>query len=476
MEILVLEASTTSAKAMVCDPATGASQVAVEPYAPNGGDESLRDADAVVKAVAAVGRRLSTGRDIAAIALASAWHGLLLTDRDHRPVTSLYSWANTEAASICQELRRDPELVSWFHDATGCMVNTTYPVFTVLLLRERGLAVPDLLVSDGASYMNRVLTGRAVQTRCLASASGMLNIHQREYDPEVLRLAGLRPEQLPELIWSDAALGLSQAGADLLGLPTGTPVLPANSDGGLNQIGAGALRPGVMTFSVGTSGALRLIADSPRGTKSPATWCYLSPRSWLSGAATAGCCNCIDWFRQQAQGGRLSYAELEAGHGPGDSAPVFLPFIFGERCPGWDDRRTGGFCGLLPEHDTAALYRAVQQGVLFNLYQCYQELVGLNGEPSRIKLSGGILNSTVWTQMCADIFGVEMEINEAQHGSLMGGAVLAMEHLGLIDDVKDYDPPAVRIVTPGEGASVYEARYQTYLEAYDQVNDRKEPE
>lgn len=463
MQILVLEASTTSAKAMVYDTETGAAEVTTTPYPP-GPDPTIHDPDTVVRTVTSLGRQLSAGRPIAAVSLVGVLHGVFLADRELRPITAVYLWSNTESARVCRELRRDEALTARFYRRTGCMVNVTYPVFTLLLLARRGLPVSDSMVLDESSYLNWVLTGHLVQTRCVASGSGLLNIHQREYDQETLAMAGIDASQLPRLVDSEGSLPLSERGAALLGLPSGTPVLPANSDGGANQVGVGALRPGVMTFSVGTSGALRLATDAPRLPEAPSTWCYLSPRSWLSGAATAGACSVIDWFRERIAGGR-PYAELETGVA-GDT-PVFLPFVYGERCPGWDDQRGGGFVGLRLAHDLGAMYRAVQEGVLFNLYQCYQKLVELNGTPERVKLSGGILHSAVWSQQCADIFQLPLEIDEVPHASLLGGAVLGMELVGAIPSAAGYDTAPSSVLLPDPAAATsYARKYQRYLEAY----------
>lgn len=119
---------------------------------------------------------------------------------------------------------------------------------------------------------------------------------------------------------------------------------------------------------------------------------------------------------------------------------MFLPFLFGERCPGWNDEREGGFVRILPRHKLPDLYLAVQEGILFNLYHCYRILSEVNGCPTHIRFSGGILHSEQWTQMCADIFQRELEVNRNEHGSLLGGAVLAMELLGVIDDACTYQP------------------------------------
>ena len=85
MHILVLEASTTSAKAMVFDTSGGEPVVRTEPYPRTGADATVHDVDVVVAAVTQLARRVTEGTTIAAVALIGAWHGLLLADRSMRP-------------------------------------------------------------------------------------------------------------------------------------------------------------------------------------------------------------------------------------------------------------------------------------------------------------------------------------------------------------------------------------------------------
>ncbi len=450
---------------MLFDTSGGKPVVVTRRYARTGPDASVHDVDMVVAALTQLARRVAEGTKIAAVALVGAWHGVLLADHSMRPVTPAYLWSNTEPAAICRRLRADPRLVNWFYQATGCMVNTTYPIFTLHLLRERGVNIEDAYIIDEGSYLNWVLTGELAQSYCLASGSGMLNTHSKRYDGDVLAWIGVAQDQLPTLVPSLVPSRLSSRGAALLGIPEGTPVLPTIADGAANQAGSGALRPGVMTLSVGTSGAVRLATDAPRLPKTPSTWCYVSTHSWLSGAATSGGCNCIDWIRGGLTG-ELSYRDLETQE-VGERDPIFLPFLHGERCPGWDDGRLAEFVGMSAQNDLRTLYRAVQEGVLFNLFQCYQALIELNGRPLRIKLSGGILHSQRWTQMCADIFGVSFEKDPALHASLMGGVVCAMEATGLISTAVEFETKPSRIVTPNpEAHDRHQRRYRAYLRAY----------
>lgn len=467
MHILVLEASTTSAKAMLYNTDNHSYKVKTKMYENNYKDITLHDAENVFQSMTSLAKEMINGNKIDMISLVGTWHSLVLCDRNMSPVTPVYLWSNTEASMICKELRKDNEYVKKYYHKTGCMVNAIYPSFKLQMLRERGALLKDYYVMGQGTYNTYKLTGERVITECLASGTGLLNIHNKKFDKDILKEIGIEEEQLSRLVNYNDVFPLSIEGANLLGIEPGIPVIPTNSDGGLNQVGVGALEEGVMTFSVGTSGAIRLTSDKPIIPNEPSTWCYLSPKSWLSGAATSGCCNCIDWFKNNFFSKEISYEEIENGVSDFDSYPIFLPFLFGERCPGWDDERRGGFIDILPYHKPNDLYRGVQEGVLFNLYHCYTTLIKLNGTPKRVKLSGGILNSPQWTQMCADIFNIPMEIDEVEHGSLIGGAALAMEILGLIGDVAEYKADSVKVINPNiEMNNKYMKRFKRYLELY----------
>lgn len=467
MWILALEASTTSGKAMLYNTITGKLEEKTRPYGEMNCQEGLHDPEAVFTCMAEIGREIAQGKKADVISLSSAWHSVMLCDREVKPITPLYPWSSTHAAKVCKKLREEKAFVEQYYERTGCMVNGTYPIFKLLYLKEQGFALDKYLIMDQGTYNNYRLTGYRVSSRCLMSGSGFMDIHSREYHKQYVDMVGIRTEQLPQLAGDKETFPLSKQGASLLGQRAGTPVILTNSDGGLNQIGVGAIKENIMTFSVGTSGAMRLSTKAPIIPQSKGTWCYLSPAGWLSGAATAGCCNCVDWFKNQVAGKGVTYGELEKDSHKIKDTPIFLPFLFGERCPGWNDQRTAGFAHLKPGHTVTDMYRGVQQGILYHLYHCYNILTEAAGIPKQIKLSGGILHSSVWTQMCADIFGMEMEIDESKQSSLMGAVVLARERVGDLADIRDYAPEVKNIIRPNlDKTQVYQEKFQDFLEVY----------
>ena len=469
MRILSLESSTTSAKAMLYDTETGETLLESAPYpAEINHPDGTQDAKAIFDLTVQAARRVCQGAKADIVALVTAWHSVMLCDAQCRPVTRLYSWASTHASDICATMRRDADFVHRYYQKTGCMVNAMYPFFKLLYLRKQGYDLRGYRIMGQGSYNTFRLTGQLAASDCMISGSGMMNLVERRYDAELLAQLGISEDALCRIVHYDETLPLSDEGARLLGLDPGTPVIAACADGGMNQIAIGGYRRGIMSFSVGTSAAIRLTVDAPRLPEHPSTWCYLSPTSYLSGAATSGACNCVSWFKDNYMP-NVGYDELEKDYRFDRNTPTFLPFLFGERCPGWEGLRRGGFVHLSAEHTPADCYQSICEGVLFNAYQCYLKLRELNASDPTIVLSGGILNSPAWTQMCADIFDHEMQIPENPQSSLWGGVVLAVQ-ICRGDDAADALIGSFRVVRPDAARhAVYMKKYRRYLDAYDQT-------
>lgn len=467
MRVLVLEASTSAAKALLYDTNRGAVAVECEPYPSAASAGGRYDAREICQAALRVGRKAAAGREVAAIGLGGVWHSIMACDRRLEPVTPAYLWNYPGASAIARSFRERPELARRIYSATGCMPNAIYPPYIILHMRQEGLDTRERLFVSQGGHLFHHLTGEWLESRCLASGMGLVNIGECRYDEEILGLCGARSEQFGALADSSDTRPLAREAADRMGIASGIPVVPAHADGCLNQIGSGALAAGRMTFSVGTSAAIRLSSERPILSDPPATWCYRGVGGWLAGAATNGAGNCVAWFRETFLRNRRDWDELESGLLEGGPTPVFLPFLFGERCPGWDDTRRGGFEELDGGNSAASLYRALCEGVLFNVYQCYRILTRHAGVPERIVLSGGILNSRGWTQMAADIFQREMMLSDSLHASLLGGAALALRAAGGLASAGDFETGDTETVSPRpEAAEQYERRFQRYLDCY----------
>lgn len=470
MRILVLESSTTSAKAMLYSSREGILRSCSQPYAAEHNQNGMQDADYVLAETLRMGREAADGGPVDLITVGGVWHSVLCCDRvTMQAVTPVYSWSYTGAAAFTRELRADKAYTLDYYHRCGCMPHVTYSPFKLMYLsRREGLELADKVCCEQSAYNFYRLTGVCASSATTASGGGLINLNSRDYDPDILREVGIQRDQLPELRTYRDTLPLSPQGAALLGLKSGIPVLPPMPDGGLNQVGAGAQLPGgPMTLSVGTSAALRRTTQRPLLSDPPSTWCYLAPGGgYISGAATAGACNCLDWALDRFFPAGTTHAQAQKAPVPRE-LPVFLPFLFGERCPGWRDDRPAALPDLRETHSAPHLYYGVMQGVLFNLYQCYQILCGLSGVPDAIKLSGGILRSPVWVQMCCDIFAHDMDCPDLEQASMLGAAALALEVGGDLPSSQDFpQPPQVTVHYSPDAHARYEQAFQAYLQCY----------
>lgn len=475
MNVLALETSTSASKAAIYSSEEGLIKVLSIPYVEGISDTITQDAKGVLNLLINEIKEIlkSDTYEIDAISLSGIWHSLLLLDKDREPLTPIYTWADTRPAKTVAEYRRDEELWNWFYNKTGCAVHSLYPLWKVIHLKkeEPALFKKACYITSQLQYIFEQLTGERVESKTIASGTGMFNIHSLDWDEDLLKFAGISPSMLCELREATFYAPLKEDMAQLLGLKSGIPVIIGGADGALNQVGAGALKNGIMTLSVGTSGAIRLAYDEPVLPVNRSTWCYYSlNEKRLAGAATSGAGNCLEWFKKRVYKGLgLGYKELDemAAKANIQTAPIFLPFLYGERNPGWQDSRQASFMGIKGHHEIGDLFHGVLEGVLFNLYQCYKALTEITGEPKEIRISGGIENSPHWLQMAADIFNRDIITSGIQHMSTVGAAVLALNALGEITDIEKYEPGSGQKYTPNKDKSeIYQDRYREYLYYY----------
>jgi gluconokinase len=151
-------------------------------------------------------------------------------------------------------------------------------------------------------------------------------------------------------------------------------------------------------------------------------------------------------------------------------APVFLPFLAGERCPGWDDTKTAMMTELKINHDIYDLYYAALEGVLLNLKHCYEITVPIIGQPPKyISISGGIEKSPFWLSMASSIFGLPVYVDGLLHTSMLGSAYMALKVLGEIDTVKNIKPLMKNRCEPDHSTKeFFQKRFEKYLMYYRQ--------
>lgn len=474
MIVLALEASTSSAKAALYRTDMGLIGVHCTPYSHEICDTVTLDPAGVYNAVAESAKNIMEAygiHDIDIIGLSSIWsHSILMLDSDREPIGRISTWANTDSAQTIEKYKKDESLLKWFYKRTGCPIHSIYTLWKWIHIKDNEPYNKGRYISTLPEYIFEKLTGKSYISQTTASAGGMLNIHSLKWDDEILKFAGIDESMLSALAEPELTMPLCEKAAAKLNLKSGIPVVVTGADGALNQIAAGGLNKGIMTISVGTSGAIRLSSDVPVIPEKPSTWCYYGAEGKrIIGGATSGAGNCVEWFTKRINPGNKGIKELDENIENGSfwDSPIFLPFLFGERCPGWDDKRQGGFYGLSGKYTDVHLYYSVLEGVLLNIYQCYNSLAEVIEKPEWIGISGGIEHSRAWLQMAADIFGMEIKSSNIKEASLIGAVMVALKAAGVLKSLHDIERTEGETYYPDlKKSEQRRERFKKYLKYY----------
>jgi gluconokinase len=386
------------------------------------------------------------------ITLSSVFHSFLAYDRKLRPVTQLVSWADTRSQPLVTDLKMSGlELLS-IYKRVGCPLHPTYPFLKIawLLKQQPELRRQGLRFGSIKDYAFMLLTGRWIMDRSIASGSGMYNQLALEWDKELMQFLGIAADSLPEVVSTTYSHPLSAEAAQRTGLPSGLPVVIGAGDGVLVNVGVGAVQPGQMSATIGTSGAVRILSDRPRTDEKGRTWCYnLTDDRWVLGGAINNGGIVLRWLRdnfgqaEQAEAKKLGvdpYALLTqaAGKVPaGSDGLILLPLLLGERAPYWNADARGVLFGLTLGHGRNHLIRATMEGICYQMNSILLVLEQVAGPAGDIRVSGSFTRSEFWLQVLADVFGKTLQVPNISEGVAFGAAVLGFVSAGVLNDIAD---------------------------------------
>jgi len=431
---------------------------------------------AAYRAVADVAREVGADR-VRGISFSSAMHSLMGLGPLYEPMTPVITWGDTRAAPQAERLRGGVSGLA-LHRRTGTPIHPMSPLTKLIWFREMEPKLHES-VAFWVGIKDWVLVhmcGALVIDHSLASGTGLMDIHQLAWDAEALALAGVSPEQLPELVRTrDVLPGLTPEAAEAMGLPETLEVVVGAGDGPLANLGVGAVRPGVAACSIGTSGALRVGVDRPAVDPQGGVFCYaLTEDRWVVGGAINNGGATLGWARgifapELGEGSEAELLELAARAQPGSGGLIMLPYLLSERAPHWSALPTGAYLGLTRGHRREHLLRASVEGVCLQLALVLQSMRAAGLDVTHVRATGGVTRNDLWRGVLAAALGMTVDFAEGQEGSSFGAALLGMEALGLIDsiDIVDELIPVEDSVRPEPRAlAVYSQLLPVFAELY----------
>ncbi|PPA69987.1 gluconokinase [Jeotgalibacillus proteolyticus] len=424
-------------------------------YTPHPGTAE-QDPDQIFEAVQAAirGSIILSGlpkEAISFVSFSSAMHSVIAVDEAGTPLTKSITWADNRSNEYTKQIKAQNGHEIYLR--TGTPIHPMSPLSKLAWLHGEQ---PDLCKKAAKfisikEYVFFKLFGAYEVDFSIASATGMFNLKELDWDQEALRIAGVTADKLSAPVdTTHYRQGLSLAHASKMGLAADTPFFLGASDGVLSNLGVNAIDKGSVAVTIGTSGAIRTVTDKPVTDPKGRIFCYaLTKDRWVIGGPVNNGGMIFRWLRDELCQDIVKEAITEGINpydaltkladqvSPGSHGLLFHPYMAGERAPIWDANARGSFFGLGLNHKKEDMVRAVLEGILFNLYSVLLALEELIGEPKRIQATGGFAQSGILRQMMADIFDQEVVVPESFESSCFGACVLGLYARGEMEKLED---------------------------------------
>jgi gluconokinase len=403
-------------------------------YSEQNPDEIL---EAVINCIGAVTRALPQQQAVF-ISFSAAMHSMMAVDETGKPLTHCIIWADNRAAEIADELRAIEQGARFYHE-TGVPIHAMSPLCKLLWFRENE---PTIFRNAAKfigikEYIFHRLFGKYVVDTPVASATGLLNIYTLQWDAAILRYASVSVRQLSAVVDPTHTETLTTESAyfadSRLQSVLTTVFVTGGSDGGLANLGSGAVTKNSMAVSIGTSGAVRMVSAEVHTDRYMRTFCYhMQHNQYIIGGASNNGAVVLQWLKDDLlQTGETheQLLELAAAVVPGSNGLLFIPYLLGERAPVWNEHAKGVFFGLDITHNKAHMVRAVMEGVVYSVYSIGR-LIMEERRVTEIHATGGFTQNDCWLQMLSDMFNCTVLVSGAVETSAFGAVKLAREATG----------------------------------------------
>ncbi|MBO5410853.1 MAG: FGGY-family carbohydrate kinase [Clostridia bacterium] len=445
---------------------------------------------------------------IEGISFCSQMQGLVLVDKNGKPVHRAFSYMDQRARKQLKDGLANGFQIAGANVAkllpslmiTGAVAASVKdPVWKYQWVKENE---PENFKKvhkwlDVKEYIICRMTDKFVMTRDSAFATLIYDIRKGHecWSPAMCKLLNVDINHLADIIeCTDKAGELTDKAAAELGLRAGTPVFGGGGDASLIGVGAGSVEMGETHIYSGTSGWVSTVVEKSVVDASAMIAAIIGAQkssfNYFAELETAG--KCLEWVKDHlaldeigiflektdvAQSKETVYTnlydylskvvnEIPAGSG----GVIFTPWLHGNRCPFEDPNSRGMFFNISLETGKTELIRSVLEGVCMH-FRWFLETQDKKIKTSNtVRFVGGGALSDVTCQILADITGRTVEtVDSPQNVGAVGAAVIMAVGLGEIKDVAQAKKliPAKKTFRPNpDNKAVYDKNYEVYKTLY----------
>lgn len=366
------------------------------------------------------------------------------------PVCNAIVWQCRRTTPIIEELCGDPEVASMVTAKTGLVPDAYFSASKIKWILDNvdgaREAAEDGRLAFGTvdSWLIWQLTGGAVHATDVTNASRtmLFDIHEGEWDEQLLDLFGIPASMLPEVRPSSGDFGVTA----FPGMPQGIPIRGVAGDQQAALFGQCCTEAGRAKNTYGTGcfllmhtgsapvasshGLVTTVAASAPGVDGLEY--ALEGSVFVAGAL-------IQWLRDEL--GIISSASEseELARSVPDTAGVHVvPAFTGLGAPYWDSEARGAILGLTRGASRAHIVRASLESMAFQVADVAQTMEKDSGiEISELNVDGGASSNDFLLQFQSDILGARLNRPKVIESTGAGAAFLAGLSTGFWRDLAE---------------------------------------
>jgi xylulokinase len=415
--------------------------------------------------------------DIRSIGLSGQMHGLVLLNKQLKPIRPAIIWADQRSK---QQIESTYNIIgiNELREKTLNSLSTGFYICSLMWIRDNEPHNYDSIYKAvlPKDYIRFRLCGELATDVTDGSSTLAFDTAQRCWAFDIIEKIGVNTSIFPKHGEAYQIAGeLSQECAEKTGLCSKTPVVYGGGDALMHSVGSGTIKPGIVSANIGTAGQISTAVNAPLYDSQfrTNTFCHAKNDMWiiLGGHLNGGIA--LKWLKENYFP-HLSFEDFNrlAEEIPaGSEGEMFLPYLSGERTPYQDPFAKGILFGMTLRHNYKHMIRAVMEGVILSLKLSLEIFEELNIPVEKMVASGGGAKSATWLQMQADIFNTEIHTVLGKEEACTGAAIVAGVGVGLYNSIEEGCSAAVKyspkITVPNqENYGVYKEVFEKYKLLY----------
>ncbi|HDZ17330.1 MAG TPA: hypothetical protein ENH75_03525 [archaeon] len=427
--------------------------------------------------------------EIVSLSVTNQRETIVPVDNEGNPLHNAIVWQDRRTVDQVDFIKNKIGIEK-IYDTTGLTIDPYFSATKILWFKDKKPEIYKkthkfLLVSD---FIIHKLTGKFLTDFSNASRTMLFNIRSLKYSDEIASELEIDLDKMPETLESGKEVGEIIDNEILFDKKT--LVVTGAGDQQSAALGVGVLSPGEIKCTTGTGSFILAYLDKPTfdPEKRVLCSCHAIPGAWVQEASIFTSGAVLRWFRDQvgheeclaAQEGQNPYdlitAEAEKSS-IGANGLLIIPHFIGAGAPHWNPFSKGIIFGLVLGHKRRDIYRAVLEGIAYEIRKNIEVFIELGLDIKELKLTGGGSRSDFWNQIYADVLGITCLRNTIEESTSLGAAILAAAGAGMFPDIVKAAETLCKIDkkwTPDvEKTNFYDGIYKFSCDLYETINSKQ---